>query len=91
MFYDKERNMVVMDTQKFEIEIDGVNKEANVIKIISIDDVEYVIYTVDNGDDTSDIFSSKIVKDEEGYDKLVDIEDENVRKNISEIINIIFS
>lgn len=80
-----------MDTQKFNIEIDGVEKEANVIKIISIDDIEYVIYTVDNGDETSDIFSSKIVKDEDGYDKLVDIEDENVKQNISEIINIIFS
>lgn len=80
-----------MDTQKFNIEVDGVEKEANVIKIISIDDREYVIYTIDNGDETSDIFSSEIVKDEEGYDKLVDIEDDTIRQNISEIINIIFS
>ena len=80
-----------MDTQKFDIEIDGVDREANVIKIISIDDKEYVIYTVDNGDDTSDIFSSEIVKDEEGYDKLVDIVDPVIKQNISEIINIIFS
>lgn len=80
-----------MDTQKFNVEIDGIDKEANVIKIISIDDREYVIYTVDNGDETSDIFSSEIVKDEEGYDKLVDIEDPVIKQNISEIINIIFS
>jgi len=80
-----------VDTQKFNVEIDGIDKEANVIKIISIDDREYVIYTVDNGDETSDIFSSEIVKDEEGYDKLVDIEDPVIKQNISEIINIIFS
>lgn len=80
-----------MDTQKFNVEIDGVDREANVVKIISIDDREYVIYTIDNGDDTSDIFSSEIVKDEEGYDKLVDIVDPVVKQNISEIINIIFS
>ena len=80
-----------MDTQKFNVEIDGIDREANVIKIISIDDKEYVIYTVDNGDETSDIFSSEIVKDEEGYDKLVDIVDPIVKQNISEIINIIFS
>jgi len=80
-----------VDTQKFNVEIDGIDREANVIKIISIDDREYVIYTVDNGDDTSDIFSSEIVKDEEGYDKLVDIVDPVVKQNISEIINIIFS
>lgn len=80
-----------MDTQKFNVEIDGVDREANVLKIISIDDREYVIYTVDNGDETSDIFSSEIVKDEEGYDRLVDIVDPVVKQNISEIINIIFS
>lgn len=80
-----------MDMQKFNIEVDGVEKEANVIKIISIDNREYVIYTVDNGDETSDIFSSEIIKDEQGYDKLVDIEDPNIKQNISEIINIIFS
>ena len=83
--------MIVVDTQKFNVEIDGVDREANVVKIISIDDKEYVIYTVDNGDETSDIFSSEIVKDEEGYDKLVDIVDPIVKQNISEIINIIFS
>ena len=80
-----------MDTQKFNVEIDGVDKEANVVKIISIDDREYVIYTVDNGDDTSDIFSSEIIKDEDGYDELIDIVDPVVKQNISEIINIIFS
>lgn len=83
--------MIGVDTQKFNVEIDGVDREANVIKIISIDDREYVIYTVDNGDETSDIYSSEIVKDEEGYDKLVDIVDPVVKQNISEIINIIFS
>lgn len=80
-----------MDTQKFDVLIDGVEKEANVVKVITIDGREYVIYTVDNGDGTSDIFSSEIVKDEDGYDKLVDIDDASVKANISEIVNIIFS
>lgn len=80
-----------MDTQKFNIVIDGIEKEANVIKVITIDGREYVIYTVDNGDGTSDIFSSEIVKDENGFDKLVDIDDTSVKSNISEIVNIIFS
>ena len=80
-----------MEFQKINIEIDGVDKEAKIIKVINIDNREYAIYTVDNGDDTSDIFSSEIIKDEEGYDKLVDIEDSTVKQNISEIINIMFS
>ena len=80
-----------MENQKFNIEIDGVDKEAEVLKILSIDNKEYVIYSVDNGDDTSDIFTSEIIKDEEGYDKLIYIEDEKTKQNILEIINIIFS
>ena len=77
-----------MENQRFNIEIDGVDKVA---EVLSIDDREYVIYSVDNGDETSDIFTSEIVKDEEGYDKLIDIEDEKVKQNLLEIINVIFS
>ena len=80
-----------MENQRFNIEIDGVDKVAEVLKILSIDDREYVIYSVDNGDETSDIFTSEIVKYEEGYDKLIDIEDEKVKQNLLEIINVIFS
>ncbi len=80
-----------MENQKFNIEIDGKEKEAEVLKIVSIDNREYVIYSVDRGDETSDIFTSEIIKDEEGYDKLIDIEDKKVKQNLLEIINVIFS
>ena len=80
-----------MENQKFNIEIDGVNKVAEVLKILSIDNREYVIYSVDNGDETSDIFTSEIIKDNEGYDKLIDIDDEKVKQNLLEIINVMFS
>lgn len=79
-----------MENQKFNVEIDGVDREAEVIKILTIDGREYVIYSVDNNNDTSDIFTSEIIKDEEGYDKLIDIEEESVRQNLMEIINIMF-
>ena len=58
-----------------------------VFKILKIDDKKYVIYSIDNGNDTSDIFSSEVVKDEDGYDKLVDILDPNIRKKILVLIN----
>lgn len=80
-----------MENQRFNVEIDGVDKVAEVLKILSIDNREYVIYSVDNGDDSSDIFTSEIIKDEDGYDKLVDVEDEKVKQNLLEIINVIFS
>ena len=37
------------------------------------------------------LIESEIIKDEEGYDKLIDIEDENTKQNLLEIINVIFS
>ncbi len=77
--------------QKFEVEVDGVLKEATILKIVKIDGKEYAIYTIDNGDETSDVFSSEIVQDAEGYDELKDIEDENVKANLLELINIMFS
>ena len=86
--YDEEE---MEEEQVFDIEVDGVDKKARVLKILSIDDREYVIYTIDNGDGTSNIFSSEIIKDEEGYDKLVDIVDQKVRQNILELVNIMFS
>lgn len=80
-----------MENQRFNIEIDGVDKVAEVLKILNIDNREYVIYSADNGDDSSDIFTSEIIKDEEGYDKLIDIEDNKVKQNLLEIINVMFS
>ncbi len=86
-----EREVISVENQRFNIEIDGVDKVAEVLKVLSIDGKEYVIYSVDNGDDSSDIFTSEIIKDEEGYDKLIDIEDEKAKQNLLEIINVIFS
>lgn len=80
-----------MDMQKFVVEIDGVEKEANMIRILNIANREYAIYSVDNGNDTSDVLYSEIVKDSDGFDKLVDVQNEEVRKSILEIVSTMFS
>ena len=80
-----------MENQIIQVEVDGVLKEATILKIVNIDNREYAIYTIDNGNDTSDVFSSEIIKDAEGYDQLVDIEDPKIKSNILELINIMFS
>lgn len=77
--------------QKFKVEIDGIEKEASVIKILKLDGREYVIYSVDKGDETSDILASEIITNEEGYDELKDIEDLEIKKNIIGLVNIMFS
>ena len=80
-----------MDVQKFNIEIDGVEKEANVIKVLNLDNREFVVYSVDNGNETSDIMYSEIVKDAEGFDNLVDVNDNKIKERIIELVNVMMS
>ena len=80
-----------MDTQKLNIEIDGVEKEANVVNVLNIDGKQILIYSVPNADDTSDIYYSEIVKDEEGYDKLIDVENEEIKNKVIKLINEMLS
>lgn len=80
-----------MDSQKFKIAVDGVEKDATVIRVIELEGKEYAIYSIDNGNDTSDIFASEVIKDEEGYDKLVDITDPSAHAKVAEYIEKMFS
>ena len=80
-----------MDSQKFKIAVDGVEKDATVIRVIELESKEYAIYSIDNGNDTSDIFASEVIKDEEGYDKLVDITDPSAHAKVAEYIEKMFS
>ena len=80
-----------MDNEKFSIEIDGVERVANVIKILELDNREFVVYSVDNGNETSDVLYSEIVKDAEGFDTLVDVNDNKIREKILELVNVMMS
>ena len=77
--------------QKISVEVDGVIKEAEVIKIFAIDNKEYVVYSIRKNEEESDILASEIIKDENGFDQLVDITDETAKKNVTELVNMIFS
>lgn len=78
-----------MEKGNFIIEIDGINKKANALNIVTIDGKRYLIYSVDNNDNI-DIYSSEIVIDTNGTEKLVNIETESVRQKILEIIEKMF-
>ncbi len=78
-----------MEKENFIIEIDGINKKAKALNIVTIDGKRYLIYSVDNNDNI-DIYSSEIVIDTNGTEKLVDIETESVRQKILEIIEKMF-
>lgn len=80
-----------MNNEKFNIEIDGIERVANVIKILELDNREFVVYSVDNGNETSDVMYSEIVKDEEGFDTLVDVNDNLIKERILELVNVMMS
>lgn len=78
--------------QKFQVQIEtGEILEAELISVVEIDGKDYAVYSLDNKNGTVDILASYVVKDEEGYDQLVDIEDPSDKEKISEFINNLVS
>ena len=75
------------ENTKFQIENElGEIKEAEILSIVEIDEKKYVVYTIDNNDETVDVFASYMEKDEDGYDKLVDIESAEDKAKIEQYI-----
>lgn len=72
--------------QIFDVIIDGVDKKAELIDTVEYEGNKYAVYFTDNGNDINEIFVSKVVKDAEGYDELVDIDDAKVKEYVMNII-----
>ncbi len=81
-----------MENQIFKVEIEtGEIKDAELITIVSIDGKEYAIYMIENDLGSVDILASYVQKDAEGYDILVDIENEEDRQKVIEFISDLIS
>ena len=76
--------------QKFHVEIEtGEIKEAELLTIVEIDGKEYAIYMIDNDDneyESVDVLASYVMKDSEGYDKLIDIDDPEDKEKVTAFI-----
>lgn len=73
--------------QMFKVETEsGDIKDAELLNILSVNNTEYAVYSVDNGDETSNLYASKIVIDENGKSTLVDLTDTEEKKSIINII-----
>lgn len=74
--------------QKFQVEIEtGEIMEAELLSVVEIDDKEYAVYSLDNRNGTVDILASYVVKDQEGYDQLIDINNPLDKEKISNFIH----
>ena len=68
----------------------NVERDATLLKVIEVDEKEYVIYSIDRDEENVNIFVSELKKDSNGNDIIVDIEDENEKIKLNEIVrNII--
>lgn len=65
------------EPQIFPVEFeDGTQAQAELLQVVEIDGKEYAIYSVPSEDPFHfDILASYVVKDEEGYDQLKDLDD----------------
>lgn len=80
------------ENQKFQVQIEtGEVKEAELLTLVEIDGVKYAIYMIDSGTTNVDILASYVVKDEDGYDKLVDIDNPADKVKVIEFINNLVS
>lgn len=73
--------------QKFQVQVEtGEIMEAELLSVVEIDEKEYAVYSIDNNNGTVDILASYVEKDEEGFDKLVDITNPMDKEKISRFI-----
>lgn len=76
-----------MKNQKFQIQNElGEIKEAEIMTVVKLDGKRYAVYTIANEDDTVNVYASYVEKDKNGFDVLVDIENKEDKKKITDYI-----
>ena len=73
------------------IDENNVERVANVITVVEIEGIEYIVYSIDTDSENCDVLVSRLVKNSDGSDSILDIEDENesvkVKAIVKEILN----
>ena len=69
----------------------NIEHTAEVITAFSYKEKEYLVYSVDEDEENSNIFVSRLVKDNEGYDVIEDIDDEIERAEVQNAVKEILS
>lgn len=80
-----------MDDNFKVVDENGMEHNAEVVTAFSYKEREYLIYSVDKDEENTNILVSRLVKDEEGYDVLEDIEDDNERLEVQNVVKEILS
>lgn len=69
----------------------GNEVEATIINIIEINNQEYLLYSIDVNDEDANLYVNKIIKDENGKEDIVPIDDDMERNIVFEQIKKIMN
>lgn len=80
-----------MDDKFKVLDENNIEHTAEVITAFSYKEKEYLVYSVDEDEEKSNILVSRLIKDSEGYDVIEDIEDEAERAEVQNAVKEILS
>ena len=64
----------------------GVEREARILNVVEINNQEYVVYAVSKNEEEESIFADKIIRDQNGEENIVSIEDEEEKRMVFDTI-----
>ncbi len=80
-----------MDNKFKVVDEKGIEHDAEVITAFTYKEKEYLVYSVDSDEESSNILVSRLVKDNDGYDTIKDIEDDNERQELQKVVKEILT
>ena len=69
----------------------GNEVEATIINVIEVNNQEYLLYSIDVNDEDANLYVNKIIRDENGEEEIVPIEDDIERNVVFEQIKKIMN
>lgn len=64
------------------IDEDGKEQIARILNVVEINNQEYLLYAINKNEEEENVYVEKIIKDQNGNENIVSIEDEEERKMI---------
>jgi len=80
----KNKNVKVVDEH-------NIDRNANVMFAIELDGSEYVVYWIERDEASNNVFVSKVLKNIDSTYNMVNIDDEDKKKEIAEIVKVLIS
>lgn len=80
-----------MDDKFKVVDENNLEHDAEVITAFTYKDKDYLVYSVDSDEKNSNILVSRLVKDNEGYDVIEDIENDSERLEVQNAVKEILS